>query len=543
MKKIKASIIILFVVLILINIANISAADMDNNATDSLSQENTEIKLTDSISLDEEINDTQENGEIILEHGTYKVNDVTITKNLTIRGNSDPRNVIIDSENKMGGIFHINSPTVHITFKNITFINGLTNNFGGAISIETGNVYVDNCIFINNSALEGTNAGGISNYGDKLHKSYLLVNNSLFINNHADHDGGAVTTCYASSDIYNSVFINNSAHRDGGAIRVSVEGYGHVEDCIFMYNHADEWGGAYYSWAGTSNINRCIFMNNTAGTHGGAVMVSGKLNLTNSVITDNKADKFGGSFFIRNPMFDQYTEINVHNNLITNNNSPNGKETFIQWDHTEYLFTNFDGNDWGDEDPNDSSTNDPNNVTSRIKVSKYSDQSNLLNTLNFGLLNQYRDLIGNYFPDDYFGDDAQNQNDDAGDYSENNSDGNKVNSLTKKTKQTKQKGQQLKDSIIDSQTFEETISNNTADNKNINSKNINSNTTSTSQNAKISGNSTTHGNDKKAYELNETGTSVSKEINNTDFRFVILGVIAIFLLLAIGYKREIKKGE
>lgn len=88
--------------------------------------------------------------------------------------------------------------------------------------------------------MDYTNAGAISNYGDEKHKSYLFVNNSLFLGNHADHDGGVVTTCYANSDIYNSVFINNSAHRDGGAIRVSVYGYGNVEDCIFIYNHADE---------------------------------------------------------------------------------------------------------------------------------------------------------------------------------------------------------------------------------------------------------------------------------------------------------------
>ena len=62
-------------------------------------------------------------------------------------------------------------------------------------------------------------------------RSYLFVNNSLFINNHADHDGGAITTCYASSEIYNCVFINNSAHRDGGAIRVSVYGKSYVSDC------------------------------------------------------------------------------------------------------------------------------------------------------------------------------------------------------------------------------------------------------------------------------------------------------------------------
>lgn len=150
------------------------------------------------------------------------------------------------------------SPNAYLTVKNITFINGVTSDFGGAISMETGHVYVDNCIFTNNSALGHTNAGAISNYGTEENPGYLLVNNSLFTNNYAEHDGGAITTCFATSDIYNSVFINNSAFRDGGAIRVSVYGYGNVADCIFMYNYAHEWGGAYYSWASNSRLDRCI---------------------------------------------------------------------------------------------------------------------------------------------------------------------------------------------------------------------------------------------------------------------------------------------
>ena len=204
-----------------------------------------------------DLSEAKNNDVIILEKGTYKISDFEITKNLTIKGNSKPLDVIIDGENK-SSIFLIRNESLHVTFKNLTFINANTEGFGGAISMETGHVYVDNCIFANNTA--SVNAGGISNYGNADNKGYLFVNNSLFINNHADHDGGAVTTCYANSDIYNCVFINNSAHRDGGAIRVSVQGYGNVQDCIFMYNHADEWGGAYYSWSGTSNIERCIFL-------------------------------------------------------------------------------------------------------------------------------------------------------------------------------------------------------------------------------------------------------------------------------------------
>ena len=99
--------------------------------------------------------------------------------------------------------------------------------------------------------------------------------------------------------------INNSAHRDGGAIRVSVFGFGEVQDCIFMFNHADEWGGAYYSWSGESDIKRCIFLNNTAGTNGGAVMVSRNINLQESIIMNNVGNETGGSFYIQQPMYNK----------------------------------------------------------------------------------------------------------------------------------------------------------------------------------------------------------------------------------------------
>ena len=344
---------------------------------------------------------------IIIEPGTYKVHGINITKNISLQGNGDPREVIIDGE-ELSSIFFIQNIAVTAKFNNLTIINGKTDNFGGGICIETGNVYVDNCIFINNTALNVTNGGAISNYGNETDRSYLFVNNSLFIGNHADHDGGAVTTCYASSDIYNSVFINNSARRDGGAIRVSIFGYGNVQDCIFMYNHADEWAGAYYSWAGNSSIDRCIFLNNTAGTNGGAIMVSGSINLTNSIIVNNTADETGGSFYIQEPMFNATTVINVHDNIITNNSAPLGKEIFVKWPDAKYLFPKFNDNNWGDEDPTDSSILDPNNVSSRIKPTRTNQNMGLFDLLDFSLLDRYSDIL-----QDYYGRNHDDENEDS----------------------------------------------------------------------------------------------------------------------------------
>ena len=493
---------------------------MDNPLT--FDSENT---LKDaSLDLEEKIINSKNGDEIIIEPGTYRLHNIQITKNITLSGNGNPQEIIIDGEYK-SGIFLIRSDAVHVSFKNITFINANVVGFGGAISMETGHAYVDNCIFANNTA--SVNAGGISNYGTDSTRGYLLVNNSLFINNHADHDGGAITTCKADSYIYNCVFINNSAHRDGGAIRVSVAGYGDVQDCIFMFNHADEWGGAYYSWSGTSNINRCIFLNNTAGTNGGAVMVSGDINLENSIIMNNNGGETGGSFFIRQPMYDSKTVMNIHNNIITNNTSPYGKEIYILWNDTPHLYTKFDYNDWGDEDPNDPSVIDPDKVTSRSKVSK-TIKSDLFNTLNVGLLDKYSDLLKDYFTEDSMQELK-----------------NKFKSSNDEIEDKQNANNKVPDSDIEypHEDIENMEKNEKTDNNNNNTdnqrmENNNPELISTnSDNPLIIGNSTSHGEDAKAYELNKTsGNSVAKQAN-WDMKYFI-AIAIVLILLAIGYKRN-----
>jgi len=475
-----------------------------NSTTNTTLDSDNEINLPDN--LENKIKNANVNEEIQIEPGTYTLHNINLTKNITLSGKGNPRDIIIDGEKKTS-IFLIRNDSVHVTFKNITFINADVKGFGGAISMETGHVWVDNCIFINNTA--SVNAGGISNYGNENIRGELHVNNTLFINNHGGHDGGAITTCYADSYIYNTVFINNSAHRDGGAIRVSVSGYGDVKDCIFMFNHADEWGGAYYSWSGTSNIEKCIFLNNTAGTNGGAVMVSGNINLKNSIIMNNNGGETGGSFYIQQPMYDATTVINIHNNLITNNTSPYGKEIFIKWNDTKHLFTKFNNNDWGDENPNDSSIIDPDNITSRSKVTS-TIKSNLLNTLNLNLLNNYVDLIKNYYPKDYFNNIEENIN--TSSHKNNNS---QINNDKK-----------IEESVPHNDSAANIKSNSTQQNNKINS---NPSTVSVSNYGK---------NDKKAYELNETGSSISKTTSQIQPIYIIIMLIIFLAALITGYKKE-----
>jgi predicted outer membrane repeat protein len=514
-------------IVILISVSSASASDDNSTINENLTSDN-EVEVPSN--LENRIVNASVNEEIIIEPGTYPLHDINLTKNITLSGNGNPRDIIIDGEHK-SSIFIIRSDAVHVTFKNITFINADIKGYGGAISMETGHVYVDNCIFANNTA--SVNAGGISNYGTDRARGYLLVNNSLFINNHGDHDGGAITTCYADSYIYNTVFINNSAHRDGGAIRVSVSGYGDVEDCIFMYNHADEWGGAYYSWSGTSNIKRCSFLNNTAETNGGAVMVSGDLNLENSIIMNNNGGETGGSFYIQQPMYDATTVINVHDNLITNNTSPYGKEIFIKWDDTKHLFTKFNNNDWGDENPNDPSVIDPDKVTPRSKVTS-TIKSNLLKTLNLNLLLKYSDLIGGYYPEGYL--DGIGKDNQETPNSQNSTDAKPHNDFNDNPKKDNNaKIEKIPILNNDSAASHESNSTKNADEMAKSGMFVNSTSTATSSDIGEY--------DKTAYELNETGSGIAKTASSPQLAYFLIALAIAFIALIIGYKKEKSKNK
>lgn len=404
--------------------SNSVETDVSNFASDEKSAE-----------LVNRINNAQDNEIIYIEPGTYKIHNITLARNITLQG-MGYNQVVIDGE-YLSSIFLIHDKDVYVNFYNLTIIHGLTENFGGGICIETGNAYVDNCIFINNTALNDTNGGAISNYGNEDYRSYLFVNNSLFMGNHADHDGGAITTCYAKSDVYNSVFVNNSAHRDGGAIRVSVFGVGFFQGCDFRYNHADEWAGAIYSWSGTSTVDRCIIMNNTAGTNGGALMVSGNVTVTNNAIINNSADETGGSFYIQQPMYDAATVMVVNNNIITNNTAPLGQEVFIKWNDTHNLFPNFNKNYWGDENPYDSDIIDPNNVTNKSRPDNKLADSSLFETLNWGLWERYSEMIDAYLGINSENDDVKKDNDTNVKLNDSDSDSGKLNFNTNESGSSK----------------------------------------------------------------------------------------------------------
>ena len=242
-----------------------------------------------------------------------------------------------------------------------TFINNTASINGGAVDWHEGcsDGQIDNCLFADNSA--GANAGAVfwfgnggiikdsnftnnrangtsvcimGNSGDggaiMWTGSYGTVDGCTFTDNYANDNGGAVflravegrAEC-TENTFANSVFENNHAETDGGAIAWH-EGAskGTVEDSTFMNNSANANGGAI-SWIGhEGSIKGSNFTINTA-DKGGAVFWSGiKGDIQNSRFVSNNATQ-GGAMFLQHCAHGEDMDISITDSYFENNTAVN----------------------------------------------------------------------------------------------------------------------------------------------------------------------------------------------------------------------------
>ena len=203
------------------------------------------------------------------------------------------------------------------SYGNITY-----GGYGGAV-IWTGSYgLVDGCQFINNYAQynEATKSGGrggaVYLQGSDVGNCYnTAFTNSLFINNTAGFNGGAVDWYRgaANGTVENSTFINNTAKRSGGAIYwsghdgevINSEFYNNTASGELIDVNGGGSGGAII-WVGTNGIiDNSKFINNTANASGGAIFLEGSdvgiyencenVSVSNSIFENNLAGLNGGA--------------------------------------------------------------------------------------------------------------------------------------------------------------------------------------------------------------------------------------------------------
>ena len=194
---------------------------------------------------------------------------IIVDKSITIDGQGHK----IDANHQMR-IFQVtNNATV--TFKNITFLNGWSDDYnlyasetlyrvdkaGGAVCNNGAkNITIIDCTFNGNTASFGGAINGDCN-----------AINCTFINNTANMFGGAIYINGGISGNLSGTFINNTANMVGGAIYINGGISGNLNGTFI--NNTAEYGVAIYTGSVSGNLSG-TFINNTAFISG----VSGNLN-------------------------------------------------------------------------------------------------------------------------------------------------------------------------------------------------------------------------------------------------------------------------
>ena len=298
---------------------NSGLKELENSNSVNLKATNDTAGLTDSSSntfqdIKTEINSASP-GDTITLNGTYLNNEngqITINKeNLTIIGTN---NCILDAQ-KQSGIFKVSASGV--TIKNITFINGNTDEtVGGAIYWMGNNGVLEDCVFTDNQIANGIGgaiyfdynadnasvrncnftANTASNSGGAIYwnANNGVVNHCTFTNNKAVNSG-AISWYGESGVVGNSTFISNSASNRTGAIYWSSTAInGIVDNCIFTANTATDCGAV--NWVGKSGaLKDSAFTSNTAGKNSGAITWSGESGVVDNCTFTNNTGKNGNA--------------------------------------------------------------------------------------------------------------------------------------------------------------------------------------------------------------------------------------------------------
>ena len=181
--------------------------------------------------------DEANNGDsVIVTSGYYNVtNELTISKPVYLKGSSSPKHDSTVSAVGQTRIILIQADGV--TVDGFTLLNGNPVEWGGAINAADGDATIRNCLIISNRAANSSqNGGGL--YAGKQ----IKVENCTFLYNHADDYGGAIFCLQSFHAIRNCVMANNTAGHSGGAIACMYSD-GVIESCTIMNNAAGSEGG------------------------------------------------------------------------------------------------------------------------------------------------------------------------------------------------------------------------------------------------------------------------------------------------------------
>ncbi len=361
----------------------------DNDLDSSALNEPVSIDTDDGkfSTLQEKINQLHE-GETLYLNNDYNENDLTnginISKSIIIEGNgfkidassqsriftiTDCNYIILQNIVFMNGYSNDNGGAIYLdklsnsNFTNVSFINNHANNHGGAVYIEgetnfnnfinltlTGNTALrGGAIYFKGNLLNNTiNCNAKKNKVDNFSGAVFftegsVINNILtgtYIDNHADdHCAGVLyVRGNITGNIFDGYFENNSGLKETGGVFTLM---GNGSNNIFkgkFYNNTARIGGVIYFYI--ESFNNTItgeFINNTALKSGSAIYFRGSPSnsIENATFINNKALSYS--------LNNSFTESGIKAELIGGNNIINA---IYAYDMTNLIFKNVSY--WGE---------------------------------------------------------------------------------------------------------------------------------------------------------------------------------------------------
>lgn len=280
---------------------------------------------------------------------------IYVNKNIRIAGGLD---TVLDGKN-ISCIFSIQKTGSNCQISNLKFVNGMDVH-GGAMIILGKNVVVENSVFENNYA---NHSGGaiyvLSIFNDSgrypEEGENLIIKNCNFTNNFAQVAAGAIGVYGNNTQVIGCNFVSNKVkpatnHKSyGGAIQIGRDEYNlcsYVVNCNFMSNEAiahdlnNSHGGAGCVRAGITYQN-CKFINNSA-DQGGALTYHASGIIEDCVFINNSAKLYGGA--LSTGYMDMNMDLKVINCNFEQNNAPYGGAVQLKGKNIEIQNSVFNKN-------------------------------------------------------------------------------------------------------------------------------------------------------------------------------------------------------
>jgi len=245
----------------------------------------------------------------------------------------------------------------------------------------SGSASFQDCVFEGNQAQSGTLMLHID---DTPSLAEFSIVDSSFLGNTAEESAGLVLSSagYAEVRVEGCSFEENVAYEDFGAGLTTSLNDGSMEaevsDCIFLDNKAENAGAGIYASGdgddaltlalsdcsfednqayngagmyldletGTASIMDSVFADYYATSRGGALSLypgSAEVTLTNVEFQDNKADTYGGAFYVFGDSETQDASVTISSGSILRNQSASGGGARVFYARLESQDT-----DWGD---------------------------------------------------------------------------------------------------------------------------------------------------------------------------------------------------